>query len=446
MLKIGDFSKLAHVTVKTLRHYARLGLLQPTWTDRFSGYRYYLLEQLTRLNRILALKDLGFSLVQIRALLDAEISPAVLRQMFNQRQDELQEHLLTEQAQLKRVAERLQQIDQEGCLSGAEVTVKTIPVQWIVSQRTRLSETDDLRLASLEVRRRISSLAAQAGLRPTRQWLVLSQASEYTGHEAEVEVGLVLAEGQVTHQHVASLTFRRMEAVESMASLLVVTDEQPIQEAYSTLYRWSERNGYAIAGPSRQVLLDEPSPAQEAAYLELQVPVESATVRRKKYLSNPHRKESEMEPTFVTRPAFTVVGMRYFGKNQNQEISHMWSQANQRFGEIHNPSPKEEAYGICMNVPGAQPGEFEYVAGLEVTKVEDVPDGYVVREVPAQKYAVFTHVGSLEQLKATYDYIYQTWLPQSGNELTGGPDFELYNEEFKNFSPDSRFYIYVPLK
>ena len=57
MLKIGDFSRVAHVTVKTLRHYAKVGLLKPVWIDRFSGYRYYSLQQLSRLNRIMALKD-----------------------------------------------------------------------------------------------------------------------------------------------------------------------------------------------------------------------------------------------------------------------------------------------------------------------------------------------------------------------------------------------------
>ena len=79
MLKIGDFSKLAQVSVKTLRYYGQLGLLKPAWTDRFTSYRYYALDQLPRLNRILALKDLGFSLEQIRRLLRDDLSAAELR-------------------------------------------------------------------------------------------------------------------------------------------------------------------------------------------------------------------------------------------------------------------------------------------------------------------------------------------------------------------------------
>jgi AraC family transcriptional regulator len=52
----------------------------------------------------------------------------------------------------------------------------------------------------------------------------------------------------------------------------------------------------------------------------------------------------------------------------------------------------------------------------------------------------------LDKLRDTYNFIYQSWLPQSGYELTGGPDFELYDEDFKDFAPDSRFDIYVPIK
>ncbi len=48
MLKIGEFSKLAHVTVKTLRHYSQVGLLMPAHIDHFTGYRYYMLQQLPR--------------------------------------------------------------------------------------------------------------------------------------------------------------------------------------------------------------------------------------------------------------------------------------------------------------------------------------------------------------------------------------------------------------
>ena len=444
MLKIGDFSKLAHVTIKTLHHYARLGLLQPVWTDRYSGYRYYALEQLPRLNRILALKDLGFSLEQIRAMLDANLSPEVLRQMFNQKQEELLSRVEDEQGRLQRVAERLQQIEQEGRLAGAEVTVKSIPVQWIVSQRTSLEYAEKLEAETFPLRQQLAAQTLQAGLRSAHTWMVLQNASQFSERGMEVEVGLLLAEAIPPGKNYAGVHIRRLPPVACMASLLQMCGERPLMEAYTSLYRWTERNGYLVAGQPRQVLFEQAD--EKSTYTELQVPVESAVERKKKYLANPYRKENDMEPKIITRPAFTMVGMRYFGNNQNQEISKLWGAANQHMDKVKNVAADWGAIGLCSMVPDAPAGEFEYVAGLVVSKVEDLPEGFVAREVPSYKYAVFTHVGALSSLKDTYEYIYQTWLPQSGYELAGGIDFEYYDEDFKDFAPDSRFYIYVPIK
>src|SRR5512143_322161 len=114
MFKIGDFSKLSQVSVKALRYYDELGLLKPVEVDRFTGYRYYSADQLPRLHRILALKDLGLSLEQIAQLLDDDLPAAQLRGMLRLKQVELRAQMQEEQARLARVAARLNQIEQEG--------------------------------------------------------------------------------------------------------------------------------------------------------------------------------------------------------------------------------------------------------------------------------------------------------------------------------------------
>jgi predicted transcriptional regulator YdeE len=112
MLKIGEFAQEGQVTIKTLRHYAKLGLLKPIWTDRFTGYRYYSREQLSRLNRIMALKDLGFTLEQIGQVLQEEMTLDELRGMLRLKQAELAQHVREEQARLSRIEERLRRIEQ----------------------------------------------------------------------------------------------------------------------------------------------------------------------------------------------------------------------------------------------------------------------------------------------------------------------------------------------
>ncbi|HRX42897.1 MAG TPA: helix-turn-helix domain-containing protein, partial [Clostridia bacterium] len=72
MYTIGSFSKINTVTTKTLRLYDEMGLLKPAKIDHFTGYRYYTSDQLPRMHRILALKSLGFSLSEIKKVIEDE--------------------------------------------------------------------------------------------------------------------------------------------------------------------------------------------------------------------------------------------------------------------------------------------------------------------------------------------------------------------------------------
>jgi predicted transcriptional regulator YdeE/DNA-binding transcriptional MerR regulator len=456
MLKIGDFSKLAHVTVKALRHYARLGLLQPVWTDRLNGYRYYSLDQLPRLNRILALKEMGFSLYQVRELLDAELPPIRLRQLFDQKQQELHQKLEAEQTRLNRVAERLAWIEYEGCLPEYEVAIKSIPALPVISMRAMVPVLRDLPDQCLSMHQMIDRWCTSAGLPTTGSWMVLYHNPEYYERNLDIQIA-VLLERQVRlreRQRSKAIEMTLLPAVASMASLLQPAAGQVSEPSYTALYTWIERNRFHVSGPARELYLSDPEALQTqasgestpgASLIEIQIPVESNQIYQQKYIENPYRKENEMEPKFVSLPAFTVVGLRYYGKNQNQEISAMWGDANKRFGELKNIS-EDAAYGICFAASEGSNGEFEYVASLKVDSEEDIPEGMVVRHIPAARYAVFTHIGSLDKLKDTYNYIYQTWVPQSGMQLVGNLDFEYYNQDFNDFAPDSRFYIYVPVK
>ena len=70
MYKIGMFSKHGKVTVKTLRHYDEAGLLKPAYIDEETGYRYYTTDQLSQLHEIIALRQMGFSIPEIRSIID----------------------------------------------------------------------------------------------------------------------------------------------------------------------------------------------------------------------------------------------------------------------------------------------------------------------------------------------------------------------------------------
>src|SRR3712207_3255796 len=135
VLKVGDFSQLGQVSVRTLHHYDERGLLKPAEIDDWTGYRFYSVEQLPRLNRILALKDLGFSLDEISRLLNEEVPAERLRGMLATKQAEIERQLSEGRARLARVEARLRQIEQEGEPSPYEVVIKKVSPQTVISAR-----------------------------------------------------------------------------------------------------------------------------------------------------------------------------------------------------------------------------------------------------------------------------------------------------------------------
>ena len=100
MIKIGDFARLGQVSVVTLRHYDEMDLLKPVRVEPLTGYRFYAADQLPRLNRILALKDLGFSLEQIKLMLADGLTAEQLRSLLTMQRREVERRVSEEQERL----------------------------------------------------------------------------------------------------------------------------------------------------------------------------------------------------------------------------------------------------------------------------------------------------------------------------------------------------------
>ena len=150
-----------------------------------------------------------------------------------------------------------------------------------------------------------------------------------------------------------------------------------------------------------------------------------------------------MEPKIVKRDAFNIVGMLYRGKNENQEIPQLWGQFGPKWKEIKHIVNPEVCYGVMDNYDESS-GEFDYVAAMEVERIEEIPEGIVGWEVPEQTYAVFPC--TLPKIKEAYDYALHKWLPESAYEHTGSIEFELYGETFNSEDASSELYYYMPIK
>ncbi|MCD9024778.1 MerR family transcriptional regulator [Cohnella silvisoli] len=137
MLKISSFSKLSHVSVKTLRYYDHLGLLMPTIVDQSNGYRYYSAEQLLTVKRIQAFKEQGFTLEQIKTFLQEHAASANVKKTLTAKQTELQLTIQEAQRQLNEVSERLTRFEYSDEPDAAlPVTMRKVAPELVASIRS----------------------------------------------------------------------------------------------------------------------------------------------------------------------------------------------------------------------------------------------------------------------------------------------------------------------
>ncbi|WP_165861305.1 GyrI-like domain-containing protein [Paenibacillus paeoniae] len=151
-----------------------------------------------------------------------------------------------------------------------------------------------------------------------------------------------------------------------------------------------------------------------------------------------------MEPKVVEKEAFTVVGIAWNSQSREGDIPTMWGSFIQREHEIEGKREPKVSYGIC--IPMDECEDFTYVASYEAYG-EQPPAGMTKVDVPAQRYAVFTHKGKTESMGETYELIYGKWLSLQGLKLTKGIDFERYDERFHGPESDSsEVDIYIPIE
>ncbi len=270
MIRIGDFSKLSRVAVKTLRYYDEVNLLRPVHVDNFTGYRYYSYEQLSRLNRILALKDLGFSLEQIRELLDEGVSPEKMRGMLLLRQGEIKQGVLEEKERLQRVEARLRQIEQEDEMSTHDVVIKSAEALKIASVREILPHPSDQGL----LWRELESYLGQQRIRPAGACFSLYHDDEYKERDWDIEVCEPVSGELPATQRIKVYS---LPPVTSMACLVHHGGFTTIGQSYEALMKWIGENGYHIIGAAREIYLREARNGDQSdpdTVTEIQLPVE----------------------------------------------------------------------------------------------------------------------------------------------------------------------------
>jgi DNA-binding transcriptional MerR regulator len=277
MFRIGEFAQIAQVSGRQLRFYDQLGLLRPAHIDHQTGYRYYTIRQLPRLNSILALKELGLSLEQIGPLLEKDMSPAELRSMLTLKRAQVERSLQEEEARLRHIESRIAQIDKEGKADGFDVIMKSVPATPTLSISCACESME-------EVVRMVRTVAEEGArqIKPAlRDKLIVIARNDVDSEKLDLDIGFSLTRPSNASVRIAGdlvLRAGELPAVATMATIVRPGTNAESHTSFSAVGRWIEANAYEIAGPCREIFLEPITgpPGFEGALVEIQFPVRRA--------------------------------------------------------------------------------------------------------------------------------------------------------------------------
>lgn len=271
MLRIGYFSRISQVSVKTLRYYDEIGLLKPSQVDRFTDYRYYTFDQLPQLNCILALKELGLSLEQIRQMLKEKLNSEQVQGMLRLQQVQLAEQLQDMQSQLVRIEARLKQLTKEGKMPNHEVVLKRIEPVQIAYRRFEIpAGEENVPLVSRAFEEVYSYLNAHS-TRAEGPGFTLWHTPAFAQDGEDVEIAVPIKSKVIESDRIKC---RLLPAVSVASVVHHGLFDAAFGEAYHTLLHWIDMNGYQIVGPFREIYLHYAEDDAQESTTEIQFPVE----------------------------------------------------------------------------------------------------------------------------------------------------------------------------
>lgn len=270
MLSIGDFARHGRVSVRMLRHYDAIGLLRPAYVDGMTGYRSYEARQLSRLNRIVALKGLGFTLEQVRSILDDEVSVEELRGMLRLRQAELHSQIETDTARLEQVEARLRIIEREGAMPADDVQIKRVPAVRVAELTGTAAgfAPGSIGPVITPLYKELRARLARAGLTPAGPDIAYYEDSP-DGDGVLVHAAIPVDAGPGEDHGFAIVD---LPEIEQAATILHRGSMDDVMPTIQALARWIDANGYRSAGYNRELYI-ELGEDKDTWVTELQEPV-----------------------------------------------------------------------------------------------------------------------------------------------------------------------------
>jgi DNA-binding transcriptional MerR regulator len=264
MLPISEFARAGNVTIRALRFYDELGLLSPAHVVPETGYRRYSPAQFAELNQIQAFKDMGFSLQEIRELLQRRLAPQELRAVLEERREVFKRRVRDAAGRLERIDARLNSISTGGPQSHLPIMLRRTPGQSVVSLREKLQNYDQVDELFATLERRVDSR-------------VLYDQRGAIFHRCLEGDGEIDCEGVRFLKHPVA-AIRGLKVYESRRACVAFTyhygSEDSICTTYQSMTGWIAAQGYQLSAAKREIYWPTPENKSETSSLtEIQFPV-----------------------------------------------------------------------------------------------------------------------------------------------------------------------------
>jgi DNA-binding transcriptional MerR regulator len=254
--RIGEFSNLSGVSTKTLRFYDEIGLLRPASVDSRTGYRHYRPQQLEELASILALKNLGVSLADVRNLIRKAGSREDRRNLLTELKQTIEQSIHTAAQSLECINAALDELDASKL--PISVVVKRRPAIPIASVRAKVERYADILQFEQEL---LSVLPLQS----------IGDLRGVLWHRC-ADSGSLEGEPFVALKH--KIPLRSFYDVTQLPAATVACaysglDEDSAEQGYDAIRKWMNVRGYQLTGPKREIYLDQ--------MIEIQFPLKSSS-------------------------------------------------------------------------------------------------------------------------------------------------------------------------